>query len=491
MKYKLWGTLLCLGAIALSLIAPVLESGGSSERYHQHLEAPVKAEETRGTGFATHLPLVQIDTGGVEIPGRAIEEADGAFRYTTASDGSAYISARMDIVDHETEYNHPEDAPTLSSHITIHVRGNSSRFFEKPSYAIRLITEDGLNNPQYIMGMDVHHEWALHGPYLDKTLIRNYMWYNIGGEIMDYAPNVRFCEVMLNGEYQGVYVMMEKITAGDNGARLPLTVNAKRNTFSGYLLQFNGNRPPSNNQLAEQFTYYAKRTEYQMDIVYPGRSNMTPEIQQGISQDFSDFEKALYSYDYDSEDHGYPSMIDTQSFIDYFLINELTCNYDAGWLSTYMYKDTSGRFRMCLWDMNSACDNYEQTHTEPMTFHMQHCLWYVMMMKDEDFVNAMIDRYWQLRETYFSEEYLYEYIDSTIAYLGESVDRNYEIWGHSFGQRYDKLIPTERNPRSFEESIQQMKDFLSNRLEWLDENIDTLKQYSAESKVKKFNENAN
>ena len=43
--------------------------------------------------------------------------------------------------------------------------------------------------------MDPHHEWVLHGPFLDKTLIRNYMWYNIAGEIMDYAPNVRFCEV--------------------------------------------------------------------------------------------------------------------------------------------------------------------------------------------------------------------------------------------------------------------------------------------------------
>lgn len=491
MKYKLWGSLLFLCAIALSLAAPGWENDVSSVRYHQHLEASEKDEETKGDGFATHLPLVKIETGGTEIPGRAVEHEDGTYSHTTASDGSEFISAHMDIVDHEFEYNHPGDKPSLSSKITIHVRGNSSRSFDKLSYAIRLVTEDGLNNPQTVMGMDAHHEWALYGPYLDKTLLRNYMWYNIGGEIMDYAPNVRFCEVMLNGEYQGVYVMTEKITAGKNGARLPLTVSAKNNTFSGYLLQLNGDRPPSNDQLTEQFTYYAKRTDYQMDIVYPGRSNMTPEIQQAINQDFSDFEKALYSYDYDSENYGYSSMIDTQSFIDYFLINELTCNYDAGWLSTYIYKDTSGKFHICLWDMNSACDNYEKIQTEPMSFQMQYCLWYVMMMKDEDFVNALIDRYWQLRETYFSEEYLYDYIDSTVAYLGESIDRNYEVWGYTFEQEYDLLIPTERNPRSFEESLQQMKDFLSSRIQWMDENIEVLKQYSAESKVKKFNENAN
>ena len=77
----------------------------------------------------------------------------------------------------------------------------------------------------------------MHGPFLDKTLIRNYMWYNIAGEIMDYAPNVRFCEVMVNGEYQGVYVMTEKITAGKDGSRLNLEVNRKDNTFTGYLLR--------------------------------------------------------------------------------------------------------------------------------------------------------------------------------------------------------------------------------------------------------------
>jgi len=52
---------------------------------------------------------------------------------------------------------------------------------------------------------------VLHGPFLDKTLMRNYMWYNLSGQIMEWAPDVRFCEVFLNGGYQGVYVMEEQI----------------------------------------------------------------------------------------------------------------------------------------------------------------------------------------------------------------------------------------------------------------------------------------
>lgn len=493
MKYKFWGASLCLCAIALSLAAPLLENGEKT-RFHQHWDAPAKTEETAAPGvFSTHLPLVEIDTGGAEIPGKAIVDEHGrVLGYTVTAAGEETITAHMDIVDHETTYNHAGDAPAISTDIIIHVRGNSSRSFAKASYSIRLVNEDGSSNPQPVMGMDAHHEWALHGPFLDKTLMRNYMWYNIGGEIMDYSPDVRFCEVILNGEYQGVYVMIEKITAGEDGARLNLTVNAKRNTFSGYLLQLNGSRPPANiDGTTNQFTYYAKRTLYQLDIVYPGRRNLTPEMGEAISKDFSDFEKALYSYDYDNEKYGYETLLDVESFIDYFLINELTCNYDAGWLSTYIYKDTSGKFRMCLWDMNSVCDNYQESQVDSMGFQMQNCLWYVMLMKDEDFTDALIDRYWELRETWFSEAYLNQYIDDTVAYLGDAVDRNYEAWGYTFQPEYDMLAPEERNPRSYEEAVGQMKDFLKKRAAWMDGNIDTLRQYSAESKVKKFNENAN
>ena len=179
------------------------------------------------------------------------------------------------------------------------------------------------------------------------------------------------------------------------------------------------------------------------------------------------------------------------SFIDYFLINELTCNYDAGWLSTYIYKDTAGLFHLCLWDMNSACDNYRESSIDTQSFQMQNCLWYFMLTKDEDFIDALIDRYWELRETYFSEEYLNQYIDDTISYLGDAVDRNYKVWGYAFEKESDLLIPTERNPRSYEQAVAQLKGFLTKRIAWIDENIDTLRQYSAESKVKKFNENAN
>jgi len=493
LKYKLWGIGVCFFAIALSLVAPLLEHD-TSTRYHQHLEEPgyTPCENHGNDVFCSHLPLIFIETGGVEIPGKTEYSEDGTGYYTAAADGAETISAHMNVVDNGAGYNnHWSDEPSISTAITIHVRGNSSRSFEKSSYSIRLTDENGLNNPQPLLGMDAHHEWVLHGPYLDKSLIRNYMWYNIGGELMGYSPSVRFCEVIIDGEYRGLYVLTERISAGEYGARLNLTVNAKQNIFSGYILQLNGHRPPANNEaLAEQFTYYALRIPFQMDIEFPGRQNLTPEITNAIGKDFSDFEKSLYSYDYDDKKYGYAERINTESFIDYFLINEFTCNYDAGWLSTFIYKDTSGKYNMCLWDMNSACDNYYSSQTEPMTFQMQNCPWYVMLLKDENFTSALVDRYRELRKTYFSDEYLTQYVDGVVEWLGPAVDRNFEVWGYTF-DGYKPLQPISRNPKNYEDAVQQIKDFCVKRGAWMDENIETLKQYSAESKVKKFNENAN
>ena len=306
---------------------------------------------------------------------------------------------------------------------------------------------------------------------------------------MDYAPNVRFCELILNGEYRGLYLMVETITAGKEGSRLNITVDKKDRTFSGYILRLDRS---SSNELKNlrPFSVYTLRTLHAFNIVYPGTSNLNEETAESIRQDFSEFEKALYSYDYDGPE-GYKKYIDPLSFADYFIINEFTCNYDAGWLSTYIYKEAGGKFKMCVWDFNSAWDNYQETNMNPDGFQMQNCLWYFMLTKDEDFIELIIDRYKDLRETFLSDEYLDRYIDETIDYLGDAVDRNYNVWGYTFDEEYDMLEPADRNPRSYEESVEQLKDFMHLRGKLMDENIETLRQYCAESKVKKFNENSN
>ena len=121
-------------------------------------------------------------------------------------------------------------------------------------------------------------------------------------------------------------------------------------------------------------------------------------------------------------------------------------------------------------------------------FRLNTLLWFQMLFKDDEFTDRVIQRYAELRKTVFSEEYLFGFIDDTLKYLGDAVDRNYGRWGYTFGKEYNLLIPNERNPRNHEESIKQLKSFLTKRLAFMDENIGSLKQYSAESKTKKYNE---
>ena len=323
MKYKIMGMSVTALVLVMVLCISFIMPEDNGKRYHQHIEAEEKSACSHTDGrFCTHLPIIKIDTNGKTIPGEPILDASSrrTLQYTMSETGEETILSKLSVIDNVGENNHTEDASSVSSDIRIRIRGNSSRHFEKKGYIIKMITSGGLNNPQSLIGMDAHHEWALHGPYLDKTLIRNYICYNLAGDIMGYAPNVRFCELILNGEYRGLYLLTETITAGKMGARLELSVNKKDNSFSGYLLRLDRG---SNTELKNinNFTSYTYKTDSKVNIVYPGNANLTPFIASEICEDFSDFEKALYSYDYDSEDFGYENYIDVNSLIDYFLIN--------------------------------------------------------------------------------------------------------------------------------------------------------------------------
>lgn len=487
MKYRLIGCVAAVFMLVTTYAASLLDVDNPKNRIHQHLTArqPDMGCDCDGSELCTHLPLVIIETGGKDIPGVPIsDENRQLIGYTKTEEDEDMLQAKISVMSDDSHNHHPSDKADLESSILMRVRGNSSRYYDKKGYLIRLTDDSGNYRDEEMMGMSAHYEWALHGPYLDKSLIRNYMWYNITGEFMSYAPNVRFCEVIIDGSYQGLYVMTETLTNGKD-CRLNISEPIQGTTNTGYLLRLDrGSNTPIKN--IRTFTHYSLRNYIMMDIKYPRSSDLTPEMATAIAQEFSDFEKSLYSYDYDTDDYGYYHDINVRSFVDYFIINEFTANYDAGWLSTFIYKDIGGKYNMVIWDFNSACDNYNDPVTQPQHFELQKNVWYFMLTKDEYFVNHIIDRYHELRKSYLSEEYLNQYIDDVVAYLGDAIDRNFEVWGYTFDEKL-LLSSDERNPRSHEEAIAQIKDYIHIRGEWMDEHIEILRQYSHESKNKKFN----
>lgn len=151
----------------------------------------------------------------------------------------------------------------------------------------------------------------------------------------------------------------------------------------------------------------------------------------------------------------------------------------------HIYKDIGEKYKMCVWDYNSACDNYVENATASQNFKTQNSIWYHMLCKDEDFVETVIDRYREFREGVLDEQYIDNYIDSVVEWLGPSIERNYQTWNQAL--QHNVLLPPSRNIHTYIEAINQMKEFCHKRGEWLDEHIEILRQYCHESKVKKFN----
>ena len=492
MKYRLLGMGMAALMLVLVAAAALLERSEPVDygRVHQHLTA--RRDTGCGCGgsqLCSHLPLVIIDTGGQEIPGQIMEDQRDRFGqpvYTKAPDGESTILAQIKVIDNQDANNHPGDEPAYSASCRFRVRGNSSRSFPKQPYLVQLVDEEGENRDLPLLGMGAHHEWALHGPSLDKSLVRNYMWYNIAGEIMEYAPNCRYCEVVLNGEYQGIYLLAETSTAGE-GCRLNLRMNIKNAQASGYLIRCD--RPVEEDlETLRDIHVYSERTnenKHDFAIRYPGKNILTPELAKDIELDYSAFEKALYSFDYNSPEYGYRKWIDTGNFVDYYLLNEFTRNVDAGRYSTYLYKELGQPFRLCVWDFNNSCDNYREGETAPESFTVQEWNWFLQLFMDQDFVEQVIRRYGELRGTYLSDAYMVGYIRDTLDYLGPAVERNNERWPVDMPGEHH-LEPEGRNPDTFEEAVADLQTWLLARGEWVDESIHALRQYAHPSRHKQY-----
>lgn len=513
-KKRIAAVIIALVTFLGSVLAQV-EWSTPQYRVHQHREAKIEAElgitdgmdciyETDASQYTydsgsidmevlkTHLPIVIIDTSD-DIPGVPYHSEDGT-QYTLAPDGDTYITAQMKVIDHQDSYNQPSDEEELSSLIKIRVRGNSSRWFDKKSYSIKTIDDFGEYRNLPVMGMEKHHEWVLNGPYLDKSLMRNYLAMNFSGELMEYAPDVRYCEVILNGEYKGLYLFMETVSRGQG--RINIEKPNKTRNVTGYIIELDNDdiQPPD---ALDNFTKYASilRDRAYFDIVYPGELNLTPQLKEYIDRDVSAFEKALYSFDYDSLRYGFPARTDVSEFVNYFIIMEVFMQYDVGNRSTFFYKDINGRFKPCVWDFNNSLDNAaintELDDYKISGFFTIQSPWFWMMLKEDSFLSQIIQQYRSLRKGMLSDDNIKEYIEQTETYLGSAVGRNFAVWGYTFEpknlQWNNKLIPDERNPVSYEAAVEQMQSTLLDRLNWLDEHIEVLKQYGHESAVKKFN----
>lgn len=450
MRKKIIVILVILNLCIITIISNIVRPQKTRFWQHENNKKTMKIEKAQE--LTTHLPIVKIDTQNQILP-----------------EDKEEITSNIKIYDKKKTNNNLSDIPQIDNEAKVKYRGRSSIHFDKKGYEIEFINKDGNDKNLEIMGMNKNSKWALHGPYLDKTLIRNYIWYNLAGEIMEYAPNCRFCEVIVNNEYKGLYLMIEVI----NQTNLNISKFEKDRITNSYIVRLDDGSKNEEKNIETSGILNNRFGEYtKMNIVYPSKKNLTQQTKEFIISDFNKFEECLNSEDYKN----YKKYIDEQSFIDYFLINELSKNYDAGELSKYLYKDVNGKLKFCVWDFNNSCDNYQEKSMNDINWKLTQNNWYEMLLKNEQFADNIIERYKELRNTNFNEEYINKKIDETIQYLGDAIERNFEVWGYTFKLEENLLTPCERNLHSYEDAVKQMKDFISQRLKYMDENIETIKK---------------
>ena len=412
----------------------------------------------------SNLPIVVIDTDGQEIL------------------DDPRIVVHMGIIDNDSAINNIDDPFNgYDGQISIEIRGSSSQMFPKKQYALETQDIDGENLNVSILGMPEENDWILHAPYSDKSLLRNFLAYELARDMGRYASRTRFCELVINGDYKGLYIFMEKIKRDNNRVDIS-KLNPDETTgddlTGGYIVKVDKWDGENNDGWwsASPLPEY-DGTWYQYH--YPKPDDIVDEQKDYINNYITDFELLLASEAYNDPDAGYYDQVNLESFIDVSLMSEISKNVDAYRLSAYMYKDKDsedGRLTMGpIWDYNLAFGNADyydgwdpagwQLDVELGGDPFKIPFWWYRIWDDETFRDAFNQRWQELRQTVFSEEYIMNIIDSTIAVIDEAQVRNFQRW-----PILDEYVwPNAYVGGSYENEIEYLTDWITARLNWMDE----------------------
>ncbi len=409
---------------------------------------------------SSNLPIVFINTS------QPITEAN-----TVVNMGIVWNGANRNYVtDPWNNYNGKAE---------IHVRGSSTKNFEKKSYSFETQTITGSELIGPILGMPLESDWILGASYIDKTLIRIPLAYDLFRKMGHYAPRYKSVEVVINNEYQGVYGLMEKVKRDSNRVHvhtLSNTANSFPAVSGGYIVKIDRTDEagwysllPGDCQSGTRFYY---------NYVYPKDVDITLAQKNYIKSYVDSFETAMNAWNYTDPLVGYRKYIALGSFVDYFILNELSKNVDAYRLSTYLYKkDYSKGGKMHIgpvWDYDIAWHNcnYGNT-TSPVgwQYQSQDCTypaptWWSRMMQDPQFTNELYCRWNNYRQSFLSLTAINNYIDSSANALGESQQRNFKQFPIIGAFIFPN--PQSQAGASYWGEVNDLKNWVANRIAWMD-----------------------
>ena len=437
------------------------------------------------------------------------------------------IPATMRVLDGKTN-NVADSAKGTLYDIGIKVRGQSSAMFPKPGYSIEIRDEKGEGKDVSLFGLPPFDDWVLHGPYVDKSMLRNALAYWLFRQAGRYAPRTKHFDLYINGVYRGVYVLVEKIKRGKyrvNISKLKETDIAGDSLTGGYLWAFdkvgtNTGGGGSNNQGGIQAEGFNTSDGLNVILHYPKKANIQKEQEEYLKKYLNDLE-ALFKNGKNGD--GFDKYVDLGSAVDYVLHQEITNNGDSYWCSFFLYKpkDKGGKNgkefkegKVTLgppWDFNLAMSNGGmmgmggggnswQIESKGgggggFGFGMGGGMgslkapnWLIGLWKRSDYQSEMKKRWAELRSGVWHTKVMDAYLDSMKTYLKSAADRNFKRWpnlGQNSGQGDKDPEPMKycngsgssgmkmgmggNNANTWDGEVEHLRKKMKERMQWMDQ----------------------
>ncbi|MFN8239600.1 MAG: CotH kinase family protein [Bacteroidales bacterium] len=418
-------------------------------------------------GFTSRLPIVSINTQGQTIG------------------NSQRVIASCKVIDNgygqlNTLFQNGTD---YEGNIGIKVRGQSSQMFPKKSYSVELWNDAGADSSAILLGMPSEEDWVLHAHYSDKSMLRNAISFYLGSKMGRWQPRFRYCSVYLNGEYNGIYLLMENVKRGAdrlNISKLQPDEVSGNDVTGGYILKVDKTGGLSAN---EYFTpvpsvYYSNSRSYNFTYVYPDADIINTAQKDYIKSYLEDLETNL------NKGTKITEYLDISSFVDFQIIQELSNNVDGYRYSTFFHKkkDSEGGklyagplwdFDLCYGnvnysDLNLSTSQWLYPHYGPDESYPMH--WWARLMEDVSYRRNFTFRWKDLRKGPLATSAVIHFIDSVVTYLGPSVNDNFTRW---------PILGTWVWPNYFvgstyQEEVNYFKNWILARLDWMDNNVPSL-----------------
>jgi hypothetical protein len=389
----------------------------------QYLLLETAAGSNNTSTFTSNLPIMVIDDHG---DAQAVDSSTGT--YTPAL---LYI---FNPVGGTATLN---SAPAYFSRAGFRVRGRTSSGFPKKGYGMETWTETNDDMKVSLLGLASDSDWILTNPWsYDDVFIHNAFIFEVSRRIGRWAPRTRMVELFTNinggkldyADYNGVYAFSEKIEQGSN--RVDITELGGQDisgdaVTGGYIFKFDdiestevGWTAPSSSTIDPVLVEPDITPSDLGTAVSPVVNHPNPnKIAQFnyIKNYVNTFDSVLYAEkNANFTTRNYRKYIDVPSFIDHSMLEILAYNVDAFWLSSFFNKDRNGKIKAGpIWDFDRSLNSDDGRDANPRSWTSISITygWWGYLLKDPEYVQAWVDRWWELRSGPLSDANLAALVD--------------------------------------------------------------------------------